>query len=104
MKKRGSLAPIICMVAVCSIGMTQLAFASAPASADSILSGINAVKTLFMGIVSVIGAFIAGKGVLDLSSAVSSQDSSSIRQAVAVLTGGLIAFFGAGVLALMGIS
>lgn len=58
---------------------------------DSILQPVKILQTLFFAIIGLVGLFLIGKGVLELSTAIPQRDSTSIKEAILIIIGGILA-------------
>lgn len=77
---------------------------AAQTGTDSILQPVKILQTLFFGIIALVGLFLIGKGILELSTAIPQRDSTSIKEAALTIIGGILAAGISAVLSFMGIA
>lgn len=94
---------MIASAAYITLAMYSPALASdTNAGVDAVLNPLNAVKTLFLAGMSVIGVIIVAANLMHLSSAIKERDSSSVQTALLGMLGGFIMAAINGVLAFIG--
>lgn len=84
--------------------MSNIAIAAAKENGKTqVLSGLDKVKTLFLGIVAAMGVIVAGYYVVEFVDAWNKNDGSGMRRAGKGVAGGLVEAFITGILAFIGV-
>lgn len=92
------------VLAVGQIIFCQDAFAAKKTTGvEEIDTGLKALKTLFLGIVSMVGVILTIKNIMDFASAWNNRDQTSMGEALRGIISGLIMAFVGGILALFGL-
>ncbi len=82
------------------LSMSITAFASGQGT--NVMNGLTNIKTLVLGIISLVGAIFTGLAISEFATAFSDRDTASMKQAGFKIAGGLIMFFATTIMALLG--
>lgn len=97
--RKNLLKVIITAIMINVMSVNVFAASVMATGADSILQPVKLLQTLFFGIIALVGLFLIGKGILELSTAIPQRDSTSIKEATLTIIGGVLA---AGISAVLG--
>lgn len=103
--RRNLIRVIITSIMINAMSINVFADADATQTGtDSILQPVKILQTLFFGIIALVGLFLIGKGILELSTAIPQRDSTSIKEAALTIIGGILAAGISAALSFMGIA